>query len=993
MQLRVLHCGPIRRTACVGLFALCGLASPRVTIPAAAPAHDYSHRIWRMQDGLPQNRIQTISQTPDGYLWIGTSGGLVRFDGVRFFVFDRSNTPAFRDESILALCPSRDGSLWIGAEGGGLMHYRQGSFEVLGAERGLTNGFVRALYEDSHGTLWIGTDRGFFRLRNGDVERLDGSRDVPVASVTSLTGDGAGRIWAATTHGVLVVENEKPRPFLPLSAGLPPVRAVHRAHDGTVWLLTTAGLRQLDGGTIVRSVPLGSVAPLALCDDREGNLWIGTLGQGLLRAHGQELSSFRDSGVLPDNTVSSIFEDREGNLWVATADGLLRLSRTAIQTLTARDGLKDEDVTAVYEGPRKTIWLVTITGLIYRYIEGRLVPFRLPGEISGNTRFRSVYEDAKGALWFETASQGMVRLAGGRVTVFTTKDGLRSDMIRQFLEDRKGNLWIALGSGLSRWDGRQFRNYYLEDGLRYGSVRVLMESRNGDLLIGTDGGLNRMHDGRIVPDPVLSRLDGERIWALHEDAAGGLWVGTRGSGLFRIRNGGVAHITTRHGLPSNAIFQVLEDSSRNFWVSSPAGIFSVPLRELDRVADGHPGPLAVLPYGTADGLESTQMNGGFGQSGCRAETGELWFASVKGAVRIDPDRTRITRPSPVLIESISAEEKPLPIQGSILIPPGQGKVQIDFTAASLVSPERVTFRYKLEGFDPDWSTPSRERTAHYTNLPPGHYRFRVAASDSVAPLEASEAALPFVCLPPFYRTTWFYFACTAAAAFLGWVALRLYARQTKARYALLFAERTRLARDMHDTVIQGCVGISTLLEAASSLQDIAADRTRQLLEQARVQARLTLDEARQAIWELRQSHWDGDISATLQNFAGQLSAEKGIPIEVECKGDRPRLDEPMLRGILLVAREAIRNAANHAAPRSIRIQLCFEAGEARLEVADDGCGFVPDDDSADIGDHYGIIGMKERVVQLGGRFQLRSSPGSGTAVIACLPLKESRGRA
>jgi ligand-binding sensor domain-containing protein/signal transduction histidine kinase len=971
------------RVACLLAFLGSGWAG---SLPSP---REYSHRIWRVQDGLPQNRILAISQTADGYLWIGTSGGLVRFDGLRFFVFDRANTPAFRDDSILSLSPSRDGSLWIGTEGGSLLHYDKGAFAAIGPEQGLTNPFVRALYEDRAGTLWIGTDRGFFRLIAGKVERLDGRADIPVAAITGVSGDRAGRVWVAADVGLFVVENGVLRRYQSEAAKQSAVRAVHEARDGTLWLLTAAGLPPLEAGRVGREPAPDRLVPLAVCDDREGNLWIGTLGEGLVRSNSAGVVSFRDSGMLPDNTVFALFEDREGNLWVGTGDGLLRLSRTSVQTVTSRDGLVDDNVMTIAQSRDGTLWLATISGEVYRFAHGRVLPFRLPA--APGKRVREVYQDSKGVLWFGTSSQGIVRVAGGQAISLTAADGLRSNMIRQFLEDRQGNLWIGLGSGLSRWDGRRFQNYYLEDGLSYGSVRVLLEDRTGDLLVGTDNGLNRVHDGRFVRDAAFAQLGGERIWALHEDAAGALWVGTRGGGLFRIFSGRAARITVRDGLLSNAIFQVLEDARGQFWFSSPAGVFSVPRADLNRVADGQPGPLAVLPYGTADGLESTQMNGGYGFPGCRTATGDLWFPSVKGAVRIDPGRTRVTHPSPVLIESITVDEKPLPVSAGLVIPPGHGKLQIDFTASSLLSPERVKFRYKLEGFDADWSAPARDRSAHYTNLPPGQYRFRVTATDSVAPLEASEASLPFVWRPQFYRTAWFYGLCAAAAALVAWAALRLYVRQTKARYALLFAERTRLAREMHDTVIQGCAGISTLLEAASSLQHIAADRTRQLLEQARVQARLTLDEARQAIWDLRQTQWGNDIPATLQNFARQLSAEKNIPIEVEFHGDLRGMEERTLRGILLVAREAIRNAANHAGPRLIRIRVGLESGEARLEVMDDGRGFVPAEGAADSAGHYGIIGMRERVEQLGGSFQLRSSPGGGTAVIARVPVGDSRG--
>jgi ligand-binding sensor domain-containing protein/signal transduction histidine kinase len=905
---------------------------------------------------------------------------LVRFDGLRFFVFDRTNTPAFRDDSILALCPSRDGSLWIGTEGGRLLRFRKGKFEVFGPDQGLTNPFVRALYEDAVGTLWIGSDRGFFRLKDGRIDRLDGKNDIPVAAIRGFSGDRWGRVWVAADIGLLEVDHGEVHRFAPQM----PLRAVHQAIDDRLWLLSPTGVQTVENGRLIPA-PFGNMNPLTISEDREGGLWIGTEGQGLFRAGASGLASLQDSGWLPDNTVSAVFEDRESNLWVGTGDGLLRLSRISVETIGRSDGLADDDVTTVSESRSGGLWLVTITGQVYQYRQGRVIPFHFPETAQGK-QYRLVYEDSKGAVWLGTGNEGIIRLTNGTATSFSTRDGLRSNMIRQFLEDRRGDLWIALGSGLSRWDGRRFQNYYLDDGLRYGSVRVMLEDHGGDLVVGTDGGLNRIHDGKIVADALFAQLDGERIWALHEDRGGSLWVGTRGGGLFRIANGKIVRITKRDGLLSNAIFQLLEDGGGRLWFSGPAGVFAVPLEELERVADGHPGPLEVLPYGTADGLESMQMNGGFGLPGCLDRQGNLWFPGVKGAVRLDPNHTRITHPSPVLIESITADEKPLPLTGSITIPPGRGKLRIDFTAASLLSPERIAFRYKLEGFDPEWSAPSGERFAHYTNLPPGQYRFLVTATNRMAPTERSEASLTFVWLPLFYRTPWFYGAVALAFALFAAAGLRIYANRTKARYAVLFAERTRLAREMHDTVIQGCVGISTLLEAASSLQDIAADRTRSLLEQARIQARMTLDEARQAIWDLRQTHLESDISGTLLNFAHQLSSEKGVPIDVRLTGDPQPVGERTLRGILLVAREAIRNAASHAAPSHIRIGLTFQSSEALLEVVDDGHGFVPARDPEEYNGHYGILGMKERVEQLGGSFVLESSPGAGTTVLARLPL-------
>lgn len=978
-----------RRRLLLGfLTAVLGASPAPAAASSEAPPEEYSHRVWRIQDGLPQNKVQAVSQTPDGYLWIGTSGGLVRFDGVRFVVFDRSNTAAFRDDSILALCPARDGSLWIGTEGGGLLHFRNGAFQAYGENQGLTNGFVRAVKEDRLGALWVGTDRGFFRFEAGRLARLDGQAGLPVLSVLGIAEGRDGRLWVGGFPELMVVEEGALHPYrhgdeLPAV----PAGSVWETRNGVLWLGTAAGLRQLKDGRI--SPALGSAAIRALCEDREGSLWVGTVAQGLIRLRAGVPTTYRAPGMLPDNTIRSVFEDREGNLWVGTQDGLARLSKKTVSTLTSRDGLSDDNVSTVYEDRGGTLWMTTINGQLYRRAGHRAVPFQLPSP-ADKFRASTVFRDSKGDLWIGSEGHGIVRLSEGRVACYTKKDGLRSSSVRSFHEDRQGNIWVATGSGLSRWDGRAFRTFYIEDGLAYGSVRVIADGHGGDLLAGTDGGVNRIHDGKIVRDPVLAQLGSERVWTILEDSDGGLWLGTRGGGLFRVKQGKVTRYTTRDGLLSNSIYQLLEDRNDRFWMSSPAGISSVDRKELDAMADGKPGPVAVVPYGTAEGLESSQMNGGVQSAGCRTAAGELWFPSVKGAVRIDPNQLRASPPAPVLIETMRVDDRPIELSGEVRIPAGRGKLEIQYTACSLLSPDRIGFQFKLEGFDKEWTAASTRRVAYYTNLPPGRYRFRVAAGDVAAPREVSEAAVAFRWEPRFHETGWFYGLCALLAGACGWTGLRFYTQMTRARYTALLVERTRLAREMHDTVIQGCVGVSTLLEAASSSQQPTADKRRELLDQARIQLRLTLDEARQAVWDLRHSSLGSGVARTLSSFARQLSLEKGIPVQTEIAGQATTLDDRTDRHLLLVAREAIRNAVTHADPRQIDIRLCFELDEVRLEVTDDGRGFVPAAGGPAENGHYGIVGMRERIEQLGGSFLLRSSPGQGTRIVARVPLPGHR---
>jgi len=973
------------------LFVICpastlrsGIAIAVLQISALATSGgEYSHRIWRIEDGLPQNRIRALCQTPDGYLWIGTAEGLARFDGVRFTIFDQSNAPALHDDGILALRVSRDGALWIGTEGGGLVRYRDGAFRSFGAGEGLTNGFVRAIHEDESKTLWVGTDRGFFRLGGDRFARLDDTPDVPLATVLGIGEDEGGRIWVASAAGLLtVVDNKLVRANADCANY--PVSAFYESSHGFLWAIGTTGATRMRNGCTVPGPALPAVPIRSLVEDSGGNLWMGTMGQGLIRFGRGQTVSFTASTGLPDNTVNVVFEDREENLWIGCADGLVRLTKRSGTNIGSQDGLEDDDVLTVYPDRKDNLWITTLTGQVYRVSGATVERYRLPSP-AADLRVRNVFQDSSGVFWFGTLRDGLVRLEGHTVTVFTKADGLRSNTVRQMLQDRSGVLWIALDSGLSRWDGHSFRNYYLQDGLSYPSTRCMIADLQGDVLVGTDAGLNRVHDGRIVQDNEFAALRNEKIWAIYLDSSGTLWLGTRGGGLLRFRSGKIVRFTRDNGLLTNTIFQILDDGGGKLWMSTSSGVISADRQELASAADGSKPSIHVIPYGTADGMATSQMNGGFHPAGARTSAGDLWFPSVKGAVWINPSRIPVRHTAQVLIEKIVADDQAIPLSSEITIPPGHGRLAIDFTLCELVNPQRIGFRYKLENFDDQWTTALRGRSAYYTNLPPGHYRFHVVASDA-ASSSVSEAFVSLNLRPAFYQTGWSYALLVLAAGIAASGGLALYARQTRARYALLLTERTRLAREMHDTVIQGCVGVSTLLEAAARFKDLDAVEAETLLDQARIQANSTLEEARQAVWNLRHPEAAESSITMLFDLARKLGVEHGIQIETEIAG-RGSLDAETDRAFLLVGREALRNAVVHAKPGHISLRVSLAPSEDYLEVADDGPGFSAEREEAGQNLHFGIVGMRERVEKLGGVFSIVTSPGSGTRIVARIPLR------
>jgi signal transduction histidine kinase len=561
--------------------------------------------------------------------------------------------------------------------------------------------------------------------------------------------------------------------------------------------------------------------------------------------------------------------------------------------------------------------------------------------------------------------------------------GLRNNGIRAFLQDRAGQLWAATGSGLARVNADGLKVFYTDEGLAYGSVRCLLEDRSGDLWVGTDGGISRMRNGKFVQDAVVKALADERIWTLHQDSSGTLWVGTRGRGLLRIASETVSDFGAQAGLP-RSIYQILEDTAGNLWMSGPSGILRTRRQDLDETAAGGQ-VLKVVTYGSAEGMPSVQMSGGFQPAGAISPEGQVWFASVKGAVAIHPDGVPATHVPSAFIEEVLVDGKPREFKNGVRIAPGTARVDLHFTAPNLLSPERILFWYKLEGFDKDWTYTSANRSASYTSLPPGDYRFRLIARNLAAPDQPSEATVNVVWQPRFSQTGWAWGLAALLVALVILLGFWIYARQTKQRYAVLIAERARLAREMHDTVIQGCVGVSTLLEAASSFEKSNPSMLVDFMDRARSQVRITLEEARQAVWDLRHDSMGTAFHTSLKTFAGHLSEETGVPINVEVVGEPVKLDSETDRNLFAATREAVRNAVAHGKPKQVKVLVCYSPESVRIEVVDDGIGFEAGAPRIAAG-HYGLLGMRERMENLGGSLRLLSNHSDGTRVIAELPL-------
>lgn len=977
VRLNLLH-----SSFCVLLLFHLFLGSPTAAVNASPLS--YTQRLWQMQDGLPEQVVQAFAQTSDRYLWIGTTGGLVRFDGERFQAFNRENTPAFTENNVFCLMISRDHTLWIGMEGGGLIRYRDGSFQKFSTRQGLTNGFVRAIQEDSGGRIWVGTDDGLFRLLNDHLRRVDNNSQIPAIAVHAIYEDRHARLWIGgsrlfrmsgdmTTEFTLAGEPSQNR-----------VKSITGTDDGTIWVGTVSGLqRMIPGDNSFKIVPRVHGTVRVLRETSDGTLWIGTIGRGLFTYREGHFSRIAFPDPMPSNTILNLYEDIEKNIWIGTQGGMVRLIKTPVRTVPLPDA-SDSDAETIYQDTNGDLWVAAVS--LFRVHDGKAAAYAFPG-ISG-VRVRNVFRDREGALWIGTEGRGAYRLLGKRLIHYSTKEGLVNNFIRAFLEGRDGSVWIATDEGVSRWRKQGITNYRVSDGLAYFSTRSLLEDRRGDIWIGTDQGLSRLHGDSFQSDGATEALKNEKIWAIHEDSDGGLWFGTRTGGLYRWRSGTLTHYTTAQGLASNGIYELLEDGNNNLWMSGPNGISAVNRRELDEIADHPARPVALNLYGVSDGLETIQMCGGEKPAGVLTREGEVWFPSSRGPVRVSIGSAMLSKPAPVVIDQVIADGLQIPATSSISLGPDNAKLEIHYGVVLLRSQERIRFRYRLDGFDKNWSEASPARAAYYTNIPPGRYQFRVAAFEMNNPEQVASASLEIVQRPHFYRTSWFLACVVALLAACVWGAYQFRLSQMRARFRAVLDERNRLAREMHDTLIQGCASVSALLEAHSSMAHANPDNNNDLLDCARTQLRSTLEEARQAVWGLRSiSDPAADVGSMLGKMAQQFSREFGVPVECSVSGQPFLLNQSTTHEVLMIAREGLYNSIRHAQPKRIQLSLEFEAEKCTLRIVDDGSGFDVHALSRVTENHYGLLGMRERVERIDGRFALRSAIGAGTEITMEVPRK------
>jgi signal transduction histidine kinase/ligand-binding sensor domain-containing protein len=953
---------------------------------------------WTADNGLPQNVIRAICQTPDGYLWLATFDGLVRFDGVRFVTYNRANTPGIESNRFSALYCTPDGDLWAATEGSGLTQYRHGTFRTYNLKDGLLSSHVEGLSSDNRGNIWA--------LSDGMVHRWqpEERRFIPMGDEYRysywLTPDGLTGFWRIDKDSIyLFVRGERSRYPLPAGWPLDPATATFD-FNGHLWLSTTDGTfaRMVDGRWLgVFQARRGkSGFPLKTSDmteyrDSQANVWkIGMewIGSGV----GQYMSL--PTGSRPEKIrFTSLFEDREGSIWLATdGSGLFRLRTQTIQTYSKEHGLPDGNVYPIFEAHDGALWIGTWFGGLCRFEAGKCRNYSIADGLASN-RVYSIFEDRDHVMWV-SVEHGLYRLRNGRFEAVAGHGMTTGDLlVRAIQQDPQGAMWFGTAQGVFRLEHGKWTFLTSRDGLATNDARIILNGRDGNLWIGGYGGLTSLQAGQVKAWTEQDGLPGNMVRSLYEDRDGVLWIGTYDAGLGRLENGKFTRVAVADGLFNNGVFQVLEDARSNLWMSSNRGIYRVAKQQLNDFAAGKTRSVTAIPYGQRDGMRNIECNGGLMPAGVRSRDGRLWFPTQDGVVMIDPEKMAAPpEPPPVKIESSRIDGVPASTGGALWVSPGSESFEIQYTALSFLDPERTQFRYRLEGLDRDWVAAGTRRSAYYPHVPPGSYTFRVTAAHGDGIWNERGAILSVVVLPPFYRTWWFSSLAFIAAASVLWLAWRRrlagverarLAQQAFSRQLIASqeAERKRIATELHDSLGQSLVVIKNIALLFANERNGDSAGVRQMDEISAESSR-AIEEVRQISYNLRPYQLD---RLGLRNAVLALVkiASKATPARLEADVDE--LDGFFAKddeiNFYRIVQECLNNVVKHSEATEIQVSIKRQPGALSFGIRDNGRGFTPGSAPVDpMRGGFGLVGIRERAELLGGKAWIQTAPGKGTTV-------------
>jgi ligand-binding sensor domain-containing protein/signal transduction histidine kinase len=1019
--------------------------------PAAAGSSDYLVHVWRSEDGLPQNSVNCLAQTPDGYLWIGTrSGGLARFDGMRFVTFNPQTTPELKDVEFETLSVDSRGTLWITAGNESVASVRNGKFKLV-RERNATPRFhpLSIIAEDSDAIYQAAYSPAVFRVprearvnevrrieltpsplgpfptplmqaRDGalwymtdqrDLARIQISNDGAVNSsvfnlgspAQVLAKDVEGQLWVATGNSFGTITRNGFIQREP-SNGPPPreVRQIIPAHDNSLWVWDERHLRKMSGCRWTLEVPgfhpVGR--DLQFFADKRGGLWAIEYGVGLwhVRPDGSSVLLTPQQG-LPSTLITSWLEDNEGNIWIGTKEaGLARLRQSWFKQFTAADGIPGDVAQSVCEDVNGTVWVGTAAGGLAHKEGDRFLPVPLPSNPGAPVESVTVFPDATNGIWIGTVRGSVFRYARGEVTRPFDPGQLRDRVADVVLQEKSGRVWFGNGSGAYYFENGALTTFgrargFVEDL----GVRALAEGPGGTLWFGTEpGDLWQLSNGaltRFHPDPQWPEA---RVSALLPDSDGSVWIGTLGGGLLRFANGKFTRITTQQGLPDNSITQLLSDEDGNLWGGSYAGVFRASKKDLKNLAAGVVQEIAFSVHGHFDGLPAQAYSGWYQPSCWRSHDGHLWFTTVKGLVTFDPRGVAVNhRPPPVLIEQMRVDGKSLAIPNeaprasaalpALRIEPGRHYVEFGFTGINFAAPDKVRFKWRLEGAEKQWREAVNQRSVGYGPLLPGDYTFRVLAANSDGIWNETGAHLGFIILPWFWETLWFQGSaavavCLGLAFAVAWTLRRGHRLELErlARTHEMERERSRIAQDLHDDLGTSLTRIS-LLSSLLERGELAAADLRSLTQEIRGTSRAMVAALNEIVWAVNPKNDSlNELVGYLGNFAEAFFRPGSIRCRLDIPSDIPErsLASEVRHGIFLAFKEALNNAARHSRASEIRVKVRFQNDDLEIEIRDDGAGFNPSANPSG----NGLANMRQRMEKMGGTCQICCA-AQGTTVM------------
>jgi signal transduction histidine kinase/ligand-binding sensor domain-containing protein len=961
----------------------------------------YRFESFTTDNGLPQNGVRGIAQTPDGYLWFTTFDGLVRFDGLKFSVFDKNNSQGISSNRFSLLKAENDGSLIVGTEENWLTIYREGVFKSYNSADGLPIGLVQDFAKNKHGEFYAATTAGNFYFRNESFVPVPDDENPNLGRFYLAP---SGNLWLYNEIGLSQISPDGSETFYPIKTELYNnyFSGIKLFEDslGNLWFGDLNGVYCLKNGEI-KSFSVADGVPKRMgmrpfLEDSDGSIWFASAlpwieGVGVVRFKDGKFTAFGKQNGLSSNFVANLFKDHEGTIWVTTDKGLNSLQKQFVKSYSTADGLINNEVYPLLQTRNGDIYIGTMQGLS-KFRDGSFENLSLKNEKGDKISVTSLYEDNLGRLWIGVVGDLYILENDN----FKSVSGFKKITVWAINNDREGNIWVGSEKGLFKFrDDEIVAKYSTVNGLPSDDVKMIYEDSSGAIWFGTYGGLVKFENGVFNTFTTAEGLASNSVRTIYQDREQTLWIGTYDGGLSRFRDGNFFNFTMESGLFNNGVFQIFEDDNRNFWISSNKGIYRVNKNELEDFADGKIAKINSIAYGKQDGMLNTECNGGRQPAGLKSADGKFWFPTQDGIAVLNPKDVSFNKhPPSVQIENVLIERENVAFNDGITLQANDNNLEIRYTGITFIKPEQVKFRYRIEGLDENWTNVAKLRDVYFPFLPAGEYTFRVIAANSDGVWNEQGATLAIKVLPQFWQTWWFLFL---TIFLVGCVAYFIYRRRIGALQKANFAketfarqlidsqenERRRIAAELHDSLGQSLILIKNWA--------LLALRTEQKQTSAKANLVEISETASDAIKEVREIAYNlGPFQLErlgLRNTIIEMIEKVGDASTIKFTSEIDEIDGIFAKGsevnIFRIVQEAINNIVKHSAASEANLRIEKDFSQIILTISDNGKGFVAETSDKNRG--FGLLGMTERVNLLKGEFSIKSEAGSWTVVRVVLP--------